>query len=116
MIGSQNFNPMAVVMYMLCPIVGLVFLAATPLRVARRWAVPIATVYLGLGTCLAGAGVMRLINLYGQPNLILEPLIASLMTEVGYALLGGAILKLWLGGAFRGSESVAAAKLTAASS
>lgn len=116
MIGSQNFNPMAAVMYMLCPIVGLVFLVAMPLRVARRWAIPIATIYLGLGTCLAGAGVLRLINLYGQPDLTLEPLLASLMTEIGYALLFGGLLKLWLGGALTSAEPVANAGLTPARS
>jgi hypothetical protein len=94
LIGSQNFNPLAAVMFFLCPIVGLVFLAATPLRIARKQAVPVAAIYLMIGTCLAGVGLMRLIGLYGQAGLGFEPILASLMLQAGVAMLGGAMLKL----------------------
>jgi hypothetical protein len=100
LIGSQNFNPMAVVCYVMCPLVGLVFLVGLPLRIAGRFALPIATIYLTIGTCLAGAGLMQLINLYGRSNLEFEPMLASLLMEAGLALLCGALLKLWRSGAF----------------
>ena len=100
MIGSQPFNPLVVVCYVMCPLVGLVFLVGLPLRIAGRFAVPIATIYLAIGACLAGAGRMQLISLYGRPNLEFEPMLASLLTEAGLALLCGALLKLWRCGAF----------------
>jgi len=101
LVGSQNFNPMVVVCYVMCPLVGLVFLLGLPLRIAGRFAAPIATIYLAIGTCLAGAGLMRLVSLYGRPNLEFEPMLASLLAESGVALLAGGILKLWHSGVLR---------------
>jgi hypothetical protein len=100
LVGSQNHNSLAIVCYIMCPLVALVFLAGMPLRIAGRFAGPIATIYLALGTCLAGAGLMRLIGLYGRPNLDFEPMLASLLAEAGLAMVCGALLKLWRSGAF----------------
>lgn len=97
--GSQRFHSAMAVIFFFCPIATLVFVAGYPLRTARRFAIPISTAYLAIGTCLAGAGVMRLINLYGRPDLGLEPFLASLLTEAGAAMVAGAVLKLWSSGA-----------------
>ena len=107
LIGSQNANPMAIVCYVMCPIAGLVFLLGMPLRMAGRWGQSIGTIYLGVGTCLAGAGILRLVNLYGQPGVTFEPILASLMTEAGLALAAGGLLKLLWMGAFASPESIA---------
>ena len=57
LIGSQNFNPMVAVIFFMCPIAGLVFLVATPLRIAQKHVVPVAAIYLMIGVCLAGVGL-----------------------------------------------------------
>ncbi|MCI0358120.1 MAG: hypothetical protein L0211_06540 [Planctomycetaceae bacterium] len=107
-VGSQKFNPMAVVIFVMCPIVGLVFLAGAPLRMAGRFATPIAVVYLAVGTCLAGAGIMRLVSLYGQTINDAAPMLASILTEVGLALLVGGLVKLWRSGAFSAPAAASA--------
>lgn len=107
MVGSQNFSPAAAVCYFMCPIAALAMIVGMPLRMAGRFATPIATIYLAIGTCLAGAGVMRLVNLYGQHGLDFEPMQASFMAQGGLALLAGGVLKLWHCGAFSGTEPTA---------
>jgi hypothetical protein len=94
LLGSQNFNPLCAVIFFMCPIAGLVFLFASPLRMARKHAVGVAAVYLMIGTCLAGVGLTKLIGLYGQPGLEFQPMLFSLMFQAGLAMLGGAMLKL----------------------
>jgi hypothetical protein len=117
LIGSQNANPMAIVCYVMCPIAGLVFLLGMPLRLAGRRGQSFATIYLGVGTCLAGDGILRLIHLYGQPGVTFEPILASLMTEAGLALAAGGLLKLVWMGTFSTPEPIAGtAELTAAGS
>ena len=86
--------PLVAVLFIMCPLVAIVFLAAAPLRMAKKWAVPVAAVYLMIGVCLAGVGISRMIGLYGQAGLEFEPILASLLTEIGLAMLGGAMLKL----------------------
>ena len=100
LIGSQNGHPMAFVCYILCPLVALVFVIGLPLRMTRKLAVPVAAAYLCIGTCLAGAGLTQLVNLYGQPNPGFAPVMASVLTEAGVALVIGAVLKLWRSGVF----------------
>jgi len=41
---------------------------------------------------------MRLVSLYGRPNLDFEPMLASLPAEAGLALVAGGLLKLWHSG------------------
>jgi hypothetical protein len=94
LVGSQNFNPLTAVLFMMCPLVALVFLAAMPLRIAQKHVIPVAAAYLMVGTCLAGAGLMRMISLYGEVGLDFQPILASLMLQIGLAMLGGAMLKL----------------------
>jgi len=94
MFGSQRYNPLAIVCYMMCPIASLIFLVAAPLRLARKTALPVAAIYLAVGGCLAGTGITQLVSLYGRPNLNFEPPLASMMAEVGLAFVVGAILKL----------------------
>jgi hypothetical protein len=94
LIGSQNFNPLCAVVFFMCPIAGLVFLLATPLRTVRNYVVPVAAVYLMIGTCLAGVGLTKLIGMYGQPGLEFEPILCSLALQAGLAMLAGAMLKL----------------------
>jgi hypothetical protein len=100
MVGSQRFNPSAIVIFVMCPIVGLVFLVGAPLRMVGRFATAAAVAYLVVGTCLAGAGVSRLVSLYGRINDDGAPIIASLLTEIGLALFAGGLIKLWRSGAF----------------
>ena len=94
LIGSQNFNPMLAVVFFMCPIVGLVFLVSMPLRIAKKHVVPVAAIYLMIGTCLAGVGLTQMIGLYGQAGLDFQPILASLMLQAGLAMLCGAMLKL----------------------
>jgi hypothetical protein len=100
LIGSQNYHPAAVVCFILCPLMGLVFAMGMPLRSAWRHAVPAATAYVGVGTCLAGAGVIHLMNLYGRLHVGFEPIVASLLLEGGLAMVIGGFLKLAHSGAF----------------
>jgi hypothetical protein len=100
LIGCQNYHPAAVVCFILCPLMGLVFAVGMPLRSAWRYAVPAATAYVGVGTCLAGAGVMHLVNLYGRLHVGFEPIVASLLVEAGLAMVVGGFLKLVHSGAF----------------
>ena len=93
MIGSQRFNPMAVVCYVMCPLIGLIYLIASPLRMARKHAEAVATVYLLIGSCLAFTGGIQLFRLYGLPTNGFAPVGASLMTEAGLVLIVGAIIK-----------------------
>lgn len=107
LIGSQNYHPAAVVCFILCPLMGLVFAVGMPLRSAWRFAVPAATAYVGVGTCLAGAGVMHLMNLYGRLHVGFEPIVASLLLEGGLAMVIGGFLKLAHSGAFTAPSAVA---------
>ena len=95
MIGSQKYNPMAAVCYFMCPLVGITFLVAWPLRAAQKHAVATAAAYLAVGTCLAAIGVMRLTALYGQSSVGFDVVTGSMLAEVGFACALGALLKLW---------------------
>jgi hypothetical protein len=110
--GSQRYNPLAIVCYIMCPLACLVFLIASPLRLAKKLALPVATVYLIVGGCLSGIGMMRLFSLYGQPESDFAPVLASMATQVGLALAIGAILKLLQADAAAKSE-IGAAPLAA---
>src|SRR4051794_8831488 len=66
MIGSQPFTPMAVVCYVMCPLVGMIYLIASPLRIVKRFAEPVAALYLLVGSCLVITGATQLLRLYGQ--------------------------------------------------
>src|SRR5688572_6612578 len=52
MIGSQRFNPMTFVAYIMCPLVGLIYLIASPLRMVQKHADVVSAVYLLIGSCL----------------------------------------------------------------
>ena len=106
--GSQRYNPLAIVCYLMCPLACFVFLIATPLRLARKLALPVAAIYLAVGGCLSGIGMMRLFSLYGQPEPGFAPVLASMATQVGLALAIGAILKLLQADAAAKSVIVAA--------
>jgi len=95
MVGSQRFNPIAVVCYVMCPLVGLIYAVASPLRMVRKYAEIVAAGYLLVGSCLACTGAMRLIALYQRSNDGFAPVLASMMTEAGLALVLGAIVKFW---------------------
>jgi hypothetical protein len=95
MIGSQRFNPMAVVCYVMCPIVGAIYLVGSPLRMAVKYAEIVATLYLLVGSCLAFTGLTQLLRLHQQSNNGFAPIAASMMTEAGLALVVGAALKYW---------------------
>jgi hypothetical protein len=95
MLGSQRWNPFAVVCYVMCPIVGVAYFIAWPLRSVKRYAEQVATVYLLIGSILAFTGGTQLFLLYGNSRGSFAPVIASLMTEVGVALMLGALLKFW---------------------
>jgi hypothetical protein len=105
MIGSQNFNPIVVVAYVMCPIVGMIYLVASPLRMVQRYADVVAAGYLLVGSCLAFTGATRLFLLYGTRTDGFAPILASMMTEVGLAFIAGAGLKFL----FSGSSTAAAA-------
>jgi hypothetical protein len=95
MVGSQRLNPAAIVCYVMCPIVGAVFMIGSPLRIAVKHAEIVATLYLLVGSCLAFTGIAQLLRLYQQANNGFDPIVASMMTEAGLALLIGAGLKFW---------------------
>jgi hypothetical protein len=93
MIGSQPFNPLVVVCYVMCPLVGMIYLIATPLRIAKKYAEPIAAAYLLIGSCLVFTGATRMFLLYGQAAGGFAPVAASMMTEAGMALVLGSALR-----------------------
>jgi hypothetical protein len=96
MIGSQRFNPLAVVIYVMCPLVGAIYMVATPLRiVSGKYAELVAALYLLVGSCLAFTGITRLFLLYGRPGQEFAPILASMMAEVGLTLIVGAVVKFW---------------------
>lgn len=95
MIGSQRFNPMAVVCFVMCPLAGGVYLIASPLRIAQKHAEPVAALYLLVGSCLFCTGATRMFLLYGQNTNGFAPVAASMMTEVGLALVVGSAVKFW---------------------
>jgi hypothetical protein len=93
MIGSQRFNPMAVVCYVMCPLVGMIYLIASPLRIVKKNAELVAALYLLVGSCLAISGITQLLRLYGQNGGGFAPIAASMMTEAGLAFVVGSALK-----------------------
>ena len=93
MIGSQRFNPLAVVAYVMCPLIGIIHLVGAPLRIAKKYAEVVATVYLLIGSCLVFTGATQMFRLYGLADPGLAPVGASLLTEVGLAFVVGAALK-----------------------
>ena len=93
LLGSQRFNPVTVVCYVMCPLAGFAFLVASPLREIKKFAEPIAALYLLIGSALAFAGITQLYLLYGTNNGSFVPVLASMMTQVGMALAIGALLK-----------------------
>ncbi len=116
MMGSQGFNPVTIVCYVMCPLAAFVYFAGLPLRSARKYAEAVATIYLVIGSCLVCTGATRLFLLYGQPADDFAPVTASMMTEVGLALVVGSLLKFWRIAPARhdSSEGVIAAELVAA--
>src|SRR5262245_375347 len=64
MFGSQRFNPITVVCYMMCPLAGAIFLIASPLRIVQKYAEPVAAIYLLIGSCLVFTGATRMFLLY----------------------------------------------------
>jgi hypothetical protein len=95
LLGSQRFNPITVVCYVMCPLAGLAFLVASPLREIKRFAEPVAALYLLVGSALAFTGVSQLYVLYGNTSGSFVPVLASMMTQVGLAMVIGAMLKFW---------------------
>jgi hypothetical protein len=95
MVGSQRYNPIAIVCYVMCPLVGLIYAVASPLRMVRKYSEIVAAGYLLVGSCLACTGATRLLALYQRPNDGIAPVLASMMTEAGLALVLGAIVKFW---------------------
>jgi hypothetical protein len=93
MIGSQRFNPLAVVAYVMCPLIGIIHLVGAPLRIAKKYAEAVATVYLLIGSCLAFTGATQMFRLYGLADPGMAPVGASLLSEVGLAFVVGAALK-----------------------
>jgi hypothetical protein len=93
MIGSQRFNPLAVVAYIMCPLIGIIHLLGAPLRIAKKYAEAVAAVYLLIGSALAFTGATQMFRLYGLADPGIAPVGASLLTEVGLAFVVGAALK-----------------------
>jgi hypothetical protein len=111
MIGSQPFNPMAIVCYMMCPLVSLIFIVGWPLRVVRRYVEAVAGFYLLVGSALVFTGATRMFLLYGKAaGDSFEPVAASMMTQAGLALVVGAMVKF----ALNGSPTAAASAKTVA--
>jgi hypothetical protein len=98
MIGSQPFNPTAIVCYMMCPLICMIFVVAWPLRVVRRYVEAVAACYLLVGSALLFTGATRLFLLYGNAGGSFEPVLASMMTEAGLAMVVGAMVKIALAG------------------
>ena len=90
MIGSQPFNPMAIVCYVMCPLVGMIYAIATPLRMVKKYAEAGRGLYLLVGSCLFITGATQLFRLYGQAHGGFAPIAASMMTEAGLAFVVGA--------------------------
>ena len=95
LLGSQRFNPVTVVCYVMCPLAGLAFLVASPLREIQKFAEPVAAIYLLIGSALAFTGITQLYLLYGTNNGSFVSVLASMMTQVGTAMILGALLKFW---------------------
>ena len=93
MLGSQRMNPLAMVCYVMCPIAGLAFAVGWPLRAVKKFSDGLATIYLLVGSSLAFTGGTRLFLLYGNSGGSFEPVLASIMTQAGVALMIGAMLK-----------------------
>jgi len=93
MIASQRFNPLAVVAYVICPLIGIIHLVGAPLRIAKKYAEAVATVYLLIGSALAFTGATQMFRLYGLADPGMAPVGASLLTEVGLVFVVGAALK-----------------------
>ena len=94
MIGSQRFNSIVAVCYIMCPLVAIAYLVGWPLRTVQT-AVAVVAVYIAFGSCLTAVGIMRLVDLYGQPSGASGAFTGSMMTQAGLALALGALLKLW---------------------
>jgi hypothetical protein len=98
MIGSQSFNPLVAVCYIICPVVGIIYLVATPLRIVKKYAEPVAALYLLVGSCLVITGATQLLRLYGHATGGFAPVAASMMTEAGLAIVVGSALKFLVSG------------------
>jgi hypothetical protein len=99
MLGSQRMNPLAMVCYAMCPIAGLAFAAGWPLRAVKKFAEPVAALYLLVGSALAFTGGTQLFLLFGKSNGSFQPVLASLLALVGVALMVGAGIKFMYSGA-----------------
>ena len=66
-----------------------------PLRMVRKYAEIVAAGYLLVGSCLTCTGATRLVALYQRSSDGFAPILASMMTEAGLALVLGAIVKFW---------------------
>lgn len=95
LLGSQRFNPITVVCYVMCPLAGVAFLVASPLREIKKFAEPVAALYLLVGSALAFTGGTQLFLLYGNSQGSFAPVLASMMTQVGTAMIIGSMLKFW---------------------
>jgi hypothetical protein len=93
MVGSQPMVGAVTIIYIMCPLAMGAAIVGWPLRQARKIAIPAATVYLGLGVCLTSVGVFWLMDLWGAKQGDENALLASFATQVGLALITGALLK-----------------------
>jgi hypothetical protein len=109
MVGSQPFNPMAVVCYAMCPLICFIFIVAWPLRVVQKYADAVAAFDLLVGSSLLFTGATRMFLLYGQRGGGFEPVAASMMTEAGLALMLGSALKFYMSSSRASSADATAA-------
>ena len=95
LVGGSRFEPILAVVYILCPIMAFAFALGSPLRLAKKWTLPIAFAYLMIGTGVAGTSIVQLVHAHGQVDQEFNGLLACLGTELGLALAVGALVKLW---------------------
>ncbi len=82
--------------FIMCPILLIAYMAGTPLRLAKQWAMPAAAIYLAIGTCCAAFAGSRMHSLFavrhtdaGFDAVLFHPLLL-----IGAACIAGAIAKI----------------------
>jgi len=94
LVASQPFCSLVAVAYIMCPIVGLVYLLGAPLRGDKSWNRRAAQVYLLIGIVAVIAGAVYLKQGPADPAFPLDFVGAGFALQFGLAATLGAILRL----------------------
>lgn len=96
MICSRPIPTSVIVVYFMCPLVAVTYAIGSPLRLAKKWAMPVAAIYLALGTCCGAIAIPKMMAYYAirDTDEALGAIGFHMLLLAGAACIAGAVTKL----------------------